>query len=59
MELPGGVVMYGLSPEQEALLQKRGAFVLRYCVSKGWKVDELTIEQILEIRQHDGWINPK
>lgn len=61
MELPGGVVVHGLTAGQEELLKKRGQFVLDYCKAHGWSVEfeALSIEQILEIRSQDDWKNPK
>jgi hypothetical protein len=39
MELPGGVVVHGLTAGQEELLKKRGQFVLDYCKAHGWSVE--------------------
>jgi len=58
IRLMGGMEVYGASPEQERILKGREAFVLAYTAKKGWNVDTLTIQQILEIRSQDGWKNP-
>jgi hypothetical protein len=39
------------------LLDARARFVEEYCRDKGWHPDELTLEQILEIRSQPGWRN--
>jgi predicted RNA-binding Zn-ribbon protein involved in translation (DUF1610 family) len=58
------VFMPGATEEQVAHVQQtldaRHIFVTQYCKSKGWPddVECLTIAQILEIREQDGWKNP-
>jgi len=44
----------------QAILDARHAFIQRYCKEQGWPEDEdkLSIQQILQIRQQDGWKNP-
>lgn len=44
------------------LLEARAIFVEKYCAEKGWdfvSYGDLSMEQVLEIRQQDGWKNPK
>lgn len=57
----GNIYVVGLSSEQEAFLIARGEFAKEYCRKKGWPVEpeKLSIEQIMEIRQQDGWKQPK
>lgn len=40
-----------------AAQQKKLEFALEYAQSRGWNPKELTPEQILEIRQQEGWKN--
>jgi hypothetical protein len=44
----------------QRILEARGAFASAYCRAKGWSEDpdELTWEQIFEIRAQDGWKRP-
>ena len=44
----------------QRVLEARHAFVTEYCKTRGWpdNVECLTIAQILEIREQDGWKNP-
>lgn len=54
-----GMTMIGVSPEQETILRGRDKFVRAYCAEKGWgHVESLSIAQIMEIREQDGWKNP-
>jgi hypothetical protein len=55
--LPSGFEIHG-TPEQEKFLAARGAFVLRYCISKKWDHNNLTAEQVLEIKSQKGWKSP-
>lgn len=57
------VVLTG-SPESNAREKKifgaRYKFSIEYAKKKGWgdKIESLSIPQILEIREQEGWINP-
>lgn len=46
--------------EHERKLTARGEFAKAYMREKGWpdKMLDLTIEQIMEIREQDGWKSP-
>ena len=44
--------------EQTRILLGRDSFIKKYCDEKSWKMEDLTLEQIMEIRQQDGWKNP-
>ena len=57
MELFGGVTVHGGTPDVNNILAGRSAFIEAYCEAKGW-TEPLTITQVLEIRQQDGWKNP-
>ena len=57
IELPGLGTFQG-TPEQEVFLAARGRFVTQYCLSQNWDRDNLTIKQILEVRNQEGWKNP-
>jgi len=50
--------IYGVSDQQAHTIKARVEFVQQYCQEKGWNKDELSIEQILEIRQQEAWKNP-
>ena len=39
------------------IMRGRYEFAQQYAVSKGWDVDNLTLDQIKEIRAQDGWKN--
>jgi hypothetical protein len=43
----------------ERILEARGKFVMLYAKEKQWDIENLTMEQILEIRKQEGWKNPK
>lgn len=47
-------------PEFHAKIRARARFVAGYAARRGWpaKLDELSFEQIDEIREQDEWINP-
>ncbi len=59
----GDVVIAG-PPENAFAMQRivdaRHAFVLAYCEARGWSEDpeEMTFEQIFEIRSQPGWKHP-
>jgi hypothetical protein len=55
----GELYIYGSTPSQEQALLNRAAFIDKYCAEKGWIKADLTIEQILEIRQQPEWKNPR
>lgn len=44
--------------ENDPILKERDRVVKEYCEKKGWKVDELSFEQIKEIRDLPEWKNP-
>jgi len=48
-----------VSDEQFDFLQARGRVVAAYCEEKGWDKNNLTIQQILEIRSQEAWKNPQ
>lgn len=50
--------VYGVSPLTEAIISGRMTFSKKYCAEKGWNIDDLSIEQILEIREQEGWKVP-
>lgn len=66
IELPGNlgsVITRGTQEEAsrtKATLDARHAFAQRYCQEQGWPSNprELLIEQIMEIRDQEGWKNP-
>lgn len=63
IRLPDGSVAIASSPEQasrgQRIIDARHRFNVEYCMSKGWPTDpaELSIDQILEICDQDGWKN--
>lgn len=44
-----------VSPGAAALIDRRHAAAVEICSEKGWTLDDLTIEQIVEIRQDSRW----
>lgn len=57
----GPVVLHTGSDEEaeavQAKLDRRHEFIVKFCGEKGWPTNpkELTIEQIMEIRNQPGW----
>lgn len=45
--------------QQDAFAKKRQRFVEDYCKKRGWDPKQLSYEQTLEIREQDGWKNPR
>lgn len=41
----------------EIIIQKRGEIVKKYCEKKGWDFNDLSFEQIIEIRSLTEWQN--
>jgi hypothetical protein len=58
INLPGGFTVSGVTNDEAKVLAGRGRFVEKYCAEKGWDLNRLTIEQLLEIRSQSGWKNP-
>lgn len=65
IDLPGGGTAIHLGGSEETalaqrLINARHAFVIAYCKSKGWSevAKELSFDQIMEIREQEGWKNP-
>jgi hypothetical protein len=65
IKLPNSQITFSASsPAQaiaeQALINARHAFVVAQCRERGWPEDpnELTIDQILEIRAMPGWEKP-
>lgn len=65
VNLPGGGTVFHIGSEEETehvqkIVEGRHAFAIAYCKLKGWPEDpeKLTIAQIMEIRDQDGWKNP-
>lgn len=40
------------------IIKARDNVIRIICAEKGWKLEELNFEQILEIRQDERWKNP-
>jgi len=58
---PEKIVHMGTNAEEvQRVVTARGAFTLAYMERMGWGTDpgQLTIEQILEIREQPEWKNP-
>ena len=41
------------------VMSARHSVVTKYCGDKGWDINNLTVEQIFEIRDTEEWKNPK
>lgn len=54
-KLPFGVTVAGGTHD---FLRRRGEFAIAYCAAKDWDAENLTIEQVLEIRSQPGWKTP-
>jgi len=59
----GTGIMFGTKSEADktqSLLDARYTFVQQYCREHGWseRTEDLSLNQIMEIRQQDGWKNP-
>lgn len=66
INLPGGGSVISLGSQadadrQKAIIDARHTFAMKYCREHGWPEDpgQLSIDQILEIREHEEWKNPK
>lgn len=64
-EMPGGIgrIMLTGTPEEnekhKKLVEGRHKFSQEYIKKKGWgQPDTLSIPQIMEIREQEGWKNP-
>lgn len=55
----GDFKIFGLSPDSAEFLQRWAAFVERYCAEHGLDKATMTIQQILKMREEEGWKNPK
>jgi hypothetical protein len=54
----GPFTVIGASDEQADFLQRRAAFVQQYLDEKGWDANDLSIDQLLEVRSQAGWKTP-
>jgi hypothetical protein len=54
----GGLVFGNINPAQETMLTGRDVFVEQYCKEKGWDRENISIDQLMEIRAQEGWKNP-
>lgn len=43
------------SPMEVQIIESRDKFARAYCAEKGWDIENLSIEQLLEIRGQSGW----
>lgn len=57
--LPGGFTVSGAIDEQRRILEARGRFAEKYAVEKEWDINNLSMEQLLEIRKQPDWKNPR
>jgi hypothetical protein len=53
----GGIVLH-VPASQLPTLKARDAFVRKYCAERGWDPEHISIEQLLDIREQEGWKNP-
>ena len=58
VQLPGGLTVVWVSDRDAKILNGRRVFVEKYCGDRGWDMLNLTIEQLLEVRNQPGWKNP-
>lgn len=58
IQLLNGMKLFGGTPRQIAAIARRDSFIRQYAETKGWDVNNLSFDQILEIRKQDGWKNP-
>jgi len=63
IKTPYGDTVFCATQEQAdttlKVLHARHAFALQYSQQKGWDFDDLSIEQILEIRKQPEWASPE
>lgn len=57
VELLGGMVARGVTAEEAAKLLSRKAFVEKYCKERGWTIETMTVSQLMELREQEGWKN--
>lgn len=43
---------------KKELMRARQFYTQGYCDAKGWNIDKLNRDQILEIRSHERWVKP-
>jgi hypothetical protein len=41
--------------KQQQVIRARDAFLRAYCAEQGWDVNDLTLAQVMEIRQQPQW----
>jgi hypothetical protein len=44
--------------DMKATIEGRHAFIQKYCQEQGWNSSNLSMQQVLQIRQQEGWKNP-
>ena len=54
----GGMTIIGASEDTKNVLTGRDLFIDKYCKERGWHKEDLSFEQIIEVRNQAGWINP-
>ncbi len=54
----GGVIAGPVNPEQLTILQKRAEVTKKWCAEHGKEVNELTMQEIMEIRSLPEWKHP-
>ena len=47
--------VYSINEEQQNIITGRYHFVNKYCNDMGWDKNDLSFEQIMEIRKQDEW----
>jgi hypothetical protein len=53
------VLVHGNKKRIQELLKARDTFIDSYCKDQGWDKNNLSVDQILEIREQPEWQNPK
>ena len=54
----GGMIAGPVNDAQLAILQKRAKVAEKWCAEHGKKADELTMQEVMEIRSLPEWKNP-
>ena len=44
-----------VSHGEAQIIKSRDGFARTYCAERGWDIENLSIEQLLEIRRQSGW----
>ena len=64
VKIPGGLgvaITTGTQADADdlkATLEGRHTFIQKYCQEQGWDSTNLSMDQVMQIRQQEGWKEP-